>query len=143
VFLRYARPAKLSKRSARRFEAGRCMSVVTRRWTIWRGCSMRASAAGSTTTDATTSRLSIRPYATSIAYWHDGRIGSSSPSDGTGGEHSSGWRASRDASHCCLHTGDCCKGMAEQWELCEARVSRTVLRAPGGETPPGDSPLSI
>jgi hypothetical protein len=58
-------------------------------------------------------------------------------------ENSSGWRASRDASHCCLHTGDCCRGMAEQWELCEARVSRTVLRAPGGETPPGDSPQHL
>ena len=34
------------------------------------------------------------------------------PSDGTGGERSSGWLASRDANHCCLHTGDCCRGMA-------------------------------
>ena len=135
------RPAtKLSKRSARRSEAGRCTSAATRRWTIWRGCSTRTSVAGSTTTAATTSRLSIRPYGTSTASWHDGRIGSSSPCDGTGGEHSSGWRASRDVSHCCSLTGGCCRDVAEQWEPDEARVSRPVLRAPGGETPPGDSP---
>ncbi len=29
---------------------------------------------------------------------------------------------------------------AEHREPCEARVSRTVLGAPGGEIPPGDSP---
>ena len=89
---------------------------------------------------SSTSRRFTRPYGTSIAYWHDGRIGSSSPSDVTGGERSSGWLASRDANRCCLLTGGCCRGMAERWEPDEARVSRPVLRAPGGETPPGDSP---
>ena len=74
------------------------------------------------TTDATTSRRFIRPYATSTAYWHGGRIGSSSPSDDTVGEHSSGWLASRAANHCCLLTGGCCRGMAEQWEPDEAGV---------------------
>ena len=75
-----------------------------------------------TTTGATTSRRFTRPYGTSIAYWHDGRIGSSSPSDVTGGERSSGWLASRDANRCCLLTGGCCRGMAERWEPDEARI---------------------
>ena len=133
------RPAtKLSRRSARRFEAGRYMSAVTKRWMIWRGYSTRTSVAGSTTTAATTSRLSIRPYGTSTAYWHDGRIGSSSPSDATGGERSSGWLTSCDANRCCSLTGGFCMDTAEQWEPDEARASRPVLRAPGGE-PLGDS----
>ena len=56
--------------------AGRFTNAVTRRWTIWPGCSMRLSAAGSTTR-ATTSRLFIRPCGTSTGYWRDGLIGSS------------------------------------------------------------------
>src|SRR4029453_3893916 len=40
----------------------------------------------------------------------------------------------------CLLTGAFFKGAAEHWEPYEGRPSRTVLRAPGGEIPPGDSP---
>ena len=43
------RPAtKRSRRSDRRSEAGRFTNAATRRSTIWRGCSMRTSADGST-----------------------------------------------------------------------------------------------
>jgi len=38
-----------------------------------------------------------------------------------------------------LHTGCYVMGAAEHREPCESRGSRTVLGAPGGETPPGDS----
>src|ERR1700688_2763809 len=129
-----------SKRSARPFEAGRFTNAVTRRWTIWRGCSMRLSAAGSTTTGATTSRLFTRPYGTSTGYWRDGLIGSSSLYGAIGGERSNGLPASRGDSHRCLCTGGCYRDTAEQWEPDEVRASRPVLRAPGGEIPPGDSP---
>src|SRR5258708_11664232 len=137
------RPAiRLSKRSAGPFEAGCSTSVVTKRWTIWLGCSTQTSVAGSTTTGATTSRLFIRPYGTSTGYWRDGLIGSSSPFDVTGGEHGNGSNALRDDNHGCSLTGGCCRDTAEQWEPDEARVSRPVLRAPGGEIPPGDSPCA-
>jgi hypothetical protein len=39
-----------------------------------------------------------------------------------------------------LLTGGCYKDMAEQWEPDDTGVSCPVLRAPGGEIPPGDSP---
>jgi hypothetical protein len=37
------------------------------------------------------------------------------------------------------HTGRYAMAMAEQWESYESRGSRTVLREPGGESPPGHS----
>ena len=57
---------------------------------------------------------------------------SSSLYGGTGGDHGTGWIASRDANHACSLTGGCSRDAAEQWEPYEARASRTVLRAPGG-----------
>ena len=42
------RATKLSKRFGRQFAAGRYMSAATSRLMIWRGCSTRTSAAGST-----------------------------------------------------------------------------------------------
>ena len=48
---------------------------------------------------------------------------------------------SQDASPACSRTGaGVCALTAGRWEPGELRGSRRVLRAPGGETPPGDSP---
>ena len=48
---------------------------------------------------------------------------------------------SPDASPTCSRTGGwACAPTAGRWEPGELRGSRRVLRAPGGQTPPGDSP---
>src|SRR5262249_57338364 len=48
---------------------------------------------------------------------------------------------SPDGSPACSRTGaSACALTAGRWEPGEPRGSRRVLRAPGGETPPGDSP---
>src|SRR6202008_2491675 len=86
------------------------------------------------------SRRSIPPCATSTASWHDGCIGSSSPSDATSDERITGWRTLCAGSPICSLTGAFCIAPAEQWDPNEARASRPVLRARGGETPPRDSP---
>src|SRR3954454_11917422 len=51
-----------------------------------------------------------------------------------------GWRGSSGPTRICLRIGAFCMGMAEHREPYDARVSRTVLGARGGETPPRDSP---
>src|SRR3954471_6445582 len=51
-----------------------------------------------------------------------------------------GWRGSSALARICLRIGAFCMGMAEHREPYDARVSRTVLGARGGETPPRDSP---
>src|ERR1700680_3312924 len=132
--------AKLSRRSGRRSEAGHFMNAATNRWTIWPGCSTATSEVGSITTAATTSRLSTRPCDTSTSSWLGGRIGSSSPCGGTNGAPGNGSTASRDDSHAWLPIGARLRGGAGQWEADEARASRPVLRARGGEIPPRDSP---
>jgi hypothetical protein len=65
----------------------------------------------------TLNRLSTRPCDTSTGSWLGGRIGSSSPCDGTNGAHSYGSTASRGISHNCSPIRGFCKGAAEQWEL--------------------------
>src|ERR1700751_5954195 len=134
------RATKLSKRFGRQFAVWGYMSAATSRLMIWRGCSTRISAAGSTTMAGTTSQLFTRPFGTSTAFWGDGLIGSSSPCSAIGADHSKGWSASRPASRICSLTGVFCRDAAEQWEPDEARVSRPFLRERGGETPPRHSP---
>ena len=56
--------------------------------------------------------------------------------DATSDEHITGWRMLCAGSPICSLTGAFCMGAAEQWEPDEARASRPVLRARGGETPP-------
>jgi len=51
-----------SRRSVRRSGGGSFTNAATRRRTIWRGCSMRTSAVGSTTIGGSTRRLSTRHY---------------------------------------------------------------------------------
>src|SRR5215469_4104231 len=104
------------------------------------GCSIATSGVGSTTTAGTTSRLSTRPCATWTVFWRDGRIGNSSPCDVIGGKQRTGSLAWRGDNHRYSPTGRFCRGVAEQWEPDEARVSRPVLRARGGVTPLRDSP---
>ena len=100
------RPAtKRSRRSARRSEAGPFTNAATRRWMIWRACSMRISAAGSTTTGGSTRRLSTRPYGASTSFWRDGPTGSSSPCAGTRHEPFTGCNASRAARLACCSLG--------------------------------------
>ncbi len=136
------RPAtKLSRRYGRQSAAGRFMSAATSRWTTWPGCSTDTSGVGSTTTAGTTSRPSTRPCDTSTWFWLGGRIGSSSPCDGTNGVHGNGSTASRDDSHVCSPIGACFRGAAGHWEPDEARASRPVLRARGGAIPPRELTL--
>src|SRR5271165_4056352 len=138
------RPAtKRSRRSDRRSEAGPFTNAATRRWMIWRACSMRISAAGSTTTGGSTRRLSTRPYGASTSFWRDGPTGSSSPCAGTRHEPSTGCNASRAARLACLLIGPCSLDAAEQWEPYDARVSRTVLRERGGAIPPRHTPQHL
>src|ERR1700730_5036600 len=118
----------------------RFTSAATSRWTTWPGCSTATSGVGSTTTAGTTNRLSTRPCDTTPLFWLDRRIGSSSPCDAIGDKQRTGSLALRGDNRRCSPTGGFCRGAAGQWEPDEARVSRPVLRARGGEIPPRDSP---
>jgi hypothetical protein len=54
----------------------------------------------------------------------------------------SGWCALQGANRRCSSTGDLARGqVAGQWERCERRRSRTVLREPRGATPLRHSPM--
>src|SRR5207344_2672751 len=132
--------AKHSSRSGKPYDTGHSTNAATRRWTIWHGCSTTISVAGSTTTAVSTSLPSIPPCGTSTVSWHDGRIGSSSPSDATSDGHITGSSTLCAVSLICSHTGVFCMDAAEQWEPDEARASRPVLREAGGEIPPAYSP---
>ena len=54
------------------------------------------------------------PCGTSTAFWHDGRIGSSSPSDAKSDGHITGCCTSCGVSLICLLTGEFCMDVAEQ-----------------------------
>ena len=114
---------------------GRCTCVVTGPWMIWRGCSTRAFAAGSTIMDGSVLRPSILPCGTSSDTWRDGPPESTSPYADTSGVPDNGLRASLNVSLGCLPIGPCSMDTAEQWEPDDARVSRPVLRERGDETP--------
>ena len=72
----------------------------------------------------------------------DGHAASSSGCAIRPKEHETGSTASGGRTRISLHTGCYVMGAAEHREPCESRGSRTVLGAPGGETPPGDSTIS-
>ncbi len=108
---------------------------------IWRGCSTRAYAAGSTIMDGSVLRHSILPCGTSSDTWRDGPPESTSPYADTSGVPDTGLRASLNVSLGCSPIGPCSMDTAEQWEPDDARVSRPVLRERGGETPPRHSPV--
>ena len=86
-----------SRRSVRRSGGGSFTNAATRRRTIWRGCSMRTSAVGSTTIGGSTRRLSTRHYGRIDLSWHDGPIGSAIPCAGTRHGPFTGCDASRVA----------------------------------------------
>jgi len=68
-----------SRRSVRRSGGGSFTNAATRRRTIWRGCSMRTSAVGSTTIGGSTRRLSTRHYGRIdllLARWADRKCNS-------------------------------------------------------------------
>src|SRR5271165_544266 len=131
---------RLARRSAKPFAAGRFIFEATSPWKIWRAYSMRTYAAGSITTAGSTPLRFIPLCGASMSSWRDGPTGSSSPYTGTKRGPSIGCSALRAVKRGCSLIGACFSDAAGQWEPYEARVSRTVLRAPGGETPPGDSP---
>src|SRR5215210_3849211 len=72
--------------------------------------------------------------------WSAGRATSSSDCISGPKVQETGWRGSSAPTRICLRIGAFCMGMAEHREPYDARVSRTVLGARGGETPPRDSP---
>jgi RNA-directed DNA polymerase len=76
-FLPAASPKAL-KAFVRLSGAGHFRPGATRRWTIWLGCSIRTSAAGSTTTVISTSRRCIRRCVGSTSSWFGGHVASSS-----------------------------------------------------------------
>ena len=69
----------------------------------------------------------------------DGRAASSSGCAIGPKGHATGLTGSAGRTHISLPTGFYAMATAEHREPCEARGSRTVLGAPGGEIPPGDS----
>ena len=107
--------------------AGRCTCAVTRPWMIWRGCSTRTYAAGSTTMAGSVPRLFIPPCGTSSDTWRDGSAENTSPCADTSGAPDTGLRGSRDVSLSCSPIGHCFMDTAEQWEPDDARVSRPVV----------------
>src|SRR5262249_27845955 len=82
----------------------------------------------------------IRLSATSTTIWCVGLGGNTSGCTATPGGRGSSWRASPDGSRGCSLTGGGCGREAGDWEPCEPRGSRTVLREAGGATRPVYSP---
>src|ERR1700751_4777333 len=90
--------------------------------------------------DGSVPQLFIPPCGTSSDTWRDGSPENTSPCADTSGDPDTGLRASCNVSLSCSPIGPCFMDTAEQWEPDDARVSRTVLRERGGETPPRHSP---
>ena len=119
---------------------GPCIVAVTRLSMIWRGCSTRTFAAGSTTTVGSVLRLSIQPCGTSTLL---GSMGLGKFKSLRGHKRRSRhWlaRIAQRQPRLFAHW-PCSMEKAEQWEPDDARVSRPVLRERGGEIPPRHSPL--
>jgi RNA-directed DNA polymerase len=124
---------------------------VIRRWRLhrwsdsasrtWRRRSTPKSGDGSTTTGASTARSWFGCSDGSTSTSSDGRDGNTSDCAATPAKHAGCWSPSSDASQTCSLIGGSARALtAGRWEPDELRGSRPVLRAPGGETPPGDSP---
>src|SRR6516162_6443518 len=132
---------KRSRRFDGQSEAGSWTSAATRPSWTWRGCSTLWCRVGSITMDDSTSRPCTRHSDRSTGILLVGLNGSISGCGAIAAARRSSWRTSLDVSPTSLRTGGlACGRTAGQWELDEPRGSRPVLRAPGGATPPGDSP---
>src|SRR5215831_18266500 len=108
----------------------------------WRACGIRSCAAGFCTTGASTNPSCTQSSVISTTFWLVGPCGNTSGSAGTLDAPHIGLLRWRVGSRGCLPTGISWANdrAAGCWEPYERRRSRTVLRAPGGDTPPGDSP---
>src|SRR5215467_13209424 len=108
----------------------------------WRACGIRSCAAGFCTTGASTNPSCTQSSVISTTFWFVGPCGNTSGSAGTIDAPHIGSLRWQVGSRGCLPTGIYwANGRAAGcWEPYERRRSRTVLRAPGGETPSGDSP---
>src|SRR5215467_12244941 len=108
----------------------------------WRACGIRSCAAGFCTTGASTNPSCTQSSVISTTFWFVGPCGNTSGSAGTIDAPHIGSLRWQVGSRGCLPTGIYwANGRAAGcWEPYKRRRSRTVLRAPGGETPSGDSP---
>src|SRR5215472_3857773 len=111
----------------------------------WRACGIRSCAAGFCTTGASTNPSCTQSSVISTTFWFVGPCGNTSGSAGTIDAPHIGSLRWQVGSRGCLPTGIYwANGRAAGcWEPYERRRSRTVLRAPGGETPSGDSPQHL
>jgi hypothetical protein len=123
--------------------AGACTAGRARPSQTWRDRSTRSCGDGPTSMGASTapswSGFSDGSTTTSFV----GPCGSTSGCAAIPPRHAESWPPSTDASRACSPTGGSARApTAGRWEPDDGRLSRPVLRAPGGATPPGDSPRS-
>jgi group II intron reverse transcriptase/maturase len=123
--------------------AGACTAGRARPSQTWRDRSTRSCGDGPTSMGASTapswSGFSGGSTTTSFV----GPCGSTSGCAAIPPRHADSWPPSTDASRACSPTGGSARApTAGRWEPDDGRLSRPVLRAPGGATPPGDSPRS-
>jgi hypothetical protein len=132
-------PPKRQRPCETGYEAGGYSTVA-----IWLsqkclGFTIRSSEAGSNTTGGTTAPHFTRWCVNWTVSWSAGPDRNTRSCAIMSIGQGAGWRRSPVGHQISLPTGSCCV-VAPRWEPYEARVSRTVLRAPRGEIPRGDSP---
>src|SRR5271170_7095283 len=107
---------------------------------IWRGCSIRTSKAGSTTTATFIGRDCCETCSGLTPTWSAGAATSTSGSERRRRAHETGLLGSSAQTQLSLLIGACCMSAVEHREPYEPRGSRTDLGARGGEIPLRDSP---
>src|SRR5581483_8011001 len=106
----------------------------------WPPTSTRWPEAGSTTTEPSTAPSCASWPGASTTTWSDGPCRSSNDSGADTPERSTGWSVYTTTSQPYSPTGNSPhRYAADPWEPDDGRLSRPVLREPGGETPPGYS----
>ena len=137
-FLPAASPKALT-RISREIRRWGCITAATNPSKSWPRSTIPSFAAGSATTATSTGRNCVQPSKGSISMSFAGRAANSNGS-------SIGPRARGTGSHGCawatpssLPIGRYAMETAGHREPCDSRGSCTVLGAPGGESPPGNS----
>src|SRR5262249_40621120 len=106
-------------------------------------CTTRASVAGSPTTATSTGRSCVQPSRGSMPMSSGGHVASSSGCATRPKAEEIGLTGSADPTRHSSPIGRYVMATAEHREPCDSRGSCTVLGAPGGEIPPGDSTLRL
>ncbi len=128
---------KRPRRCCRRSSIGGCRGRPPPASMSWRPVTTRYCEDGRTTMATSTKPPCVESSLASKRLWHGGLVGNTRSSRGTWAAATCGSGELHEGSRACSLIGACTAVPAVgQWEPYDGRLSRTVLREAGGETPP-------